>query len=344
MDDGGTKIEGRAIVVAPSPAPPAAGASPEITRLAEEAAELAQSADAASTRRTYGSAWRSFERWCDGHGQKAAPASAGAVALYLTSQAKRLRVSSLELHRAAIIAHHHARNLPAPDSAELRAVWKAIRKKYGRPPAKKRALLLSDLKRALAGLPDSLRGLRDRAMLLLLFASALRRGELAAIWLDTPLATEQLVRLRFVGEGLEILIARSKGDQMGLGAVVAVPFGRNAATCPVRALRAWLLATAIQEGAVFRAIDAAGELAGARICDRTVARVVKAAAARAGLPAEMFGAHSTRRGMITEAVRRGADKQKVQAHARHARWETTSGYVEEAERFGRDNAASKLGL
>ena len=63
----------------------------------------------------------------------------------------------------------------------FRDVWKGIRRAHGQPPVKKSALLTLLLRRALATLPETLPGVRDRALLLVGFAGALRRSELAAV-------------------------------------------------------------------------------------------------------------------------------------------------------------------
>jgi site-specific recombinase XerD len=188
-------------------------------------------------------------------------------------------------------------------------------------------------------MPTDLAGRRDRALILVGFASALRRSELAALSLDENAA----VRCELVHAGLRITIARSKGDQHGAGAEIAVPEGRNYLTCPAHNLRAWLTAAAIESGPIFRPVDRFGRLGDAAICDRTVARVVKDFARLAGLDARIYAAHSLRRGMITDAAAAGASPASIQAHARHARWDTTRGYIEDATRFS-DSAAGKLGL
>lgn len=330
-----------AVHESPPASPPCqASAGRDLRRLAAEALAYADASCAPATRRAYNSAWRAFTTWCATHGQAPLPAAPDAVALYLTDGAKRLKVSSLQLHKAAIDAVHRAADLAAPDSARLRNVWDGIRRDHSAPPVKKRALRAVDIRRAYNKIDISgPAGARDRALILVGFASALRRGELAALSLDE----NAVVRCSFVADGLEISIARSKGDQFGAGATVAIPHGKSNATCPVAALRAWLELAQISDGPVFRAVDRVGRVGRDAISDRTVARLVKLAAERAGLDPNLFAGHSLRRGMITEAVAGGASPEKIQAHARHARWDTTRGYIEAAERF-KDNAAGKLGL
>src|SRR5919198_2642475 len=130
---------------------------------------------------------------------------------------------------------------PAPPAtAEVRLVWQGIVRTHGSRPQRRAEPAVTETLRALvAGLDDGRKGHRDRALLLLGFAGFLRRSELVA--LDVGDVVE-------VPEGLEVLVRRSQTDQLGEGAVLPIPWGRHAATCPVRAWRAWLQASNIVGG------------------------------------------------------------------------------------------------
>lgn len=310
-------------------------------RLAEAASQFAEGARAENTRRAYAADWADFSAWCqDAGGVDALPAEPATVANYLTAKAGELRVSTLARRLAAIRDKHLEADLQVPESAELRRVWSGIRKTCGRPPTKKKALVREDLARVVAALPGSLTGIRDRAILLIGFAGALRRSELAAIELDGPQAGT--VRLVFVAEGVEVQLQRSKGDQEGKGQAVGVPY-TGTALCPVQALEAWLKASRIGSGPVFRRIDRWGRLGSSAISPATAAAVVKRSCSAVGLNPRVFAGHSLRRGFITTASRAGADPDRLRRHARHARIDTTLGYIEEAGRF-EESLAGKVGL
>jgi integrase len=68
------------------------------------------------------------------------------------------------------------------------------------------------------------------------------------------------------------------------------------------ALRAWLQAAGIEGGAIFRPIGKASKLRSGRLTDRSVANVVQAYAARAGLDATVFSGHSLRSGFLISAA------------------------------------------
>jgi site-specific recombinase XerD len=312
-----------------------------VEQLAHQAATYASGAMSANTARAYRSDFADFQAWCDQLGVSALPAAASTVALYLTARASSLTVATLGRRLAAIRTAHTLANLDVPAGGELKATWAGIRRAHGRPGAPKAALVMGDVREVIAATPDTLQGLRDRALLLIGFGGALRRSELASLELDARGAGP--VRVRFVDGGLEIHIDRSKGDQLGRGAVVAVPYGRNPDSCPVRALQAWLAAAGISAGPVFRAVNRWGHVSDRAITDQVVALVVKAAAARAGLDATVFAGHSLRSGCATSAAANGATAERLMGHLRHAKYETSAKYVRQVNRFA-NNVAAAAGI
>jgi site-specific recombinase XerD len=202
-------------------------------------------------------------------------------------------------------------------------VLSGIRRTIGAAPVRKRAAT-SDMVIAMSATGTSLRALRDRAIILLGFAGAFRRSELVALDVED---------LEEAPEGLLITIRRSKTDQEGIGRKVAIPRGEIA--CPVAALRAWLGASGITEGAVFRRVfnKRAQRVTDRRLAARNVATIVKAAAAKLGLEAEAFAGHSLRAGFVTSAVKRGANLIKITDVTGHRSLEMLKTYSRDAEAF-----------
>jgi integrase len=190
----------------------------------------------------------------------------------------------------------------------------------------------------------ALRARRDKAMLLLGFAAALRRSELAAV------RTEHLA---LSPDGLRLLIPRSKSDQEGAGQVVGVAYGTRPETCPVRALRSYLAAAgrALADqgrpsplsGPVFRSVDRWGRLGRSAITGRTVANVVKAHAAAAGLDPVLYAGHSLRAGFATSAARAGKSDRSIKKQTRHKTDAMLAEYVREGRLFD-ENASEGIGL
>jgi integrase len=111
--------------------------------------------------------------------------------------------------------------------------------------------------------------------------------------------------------------------------------------CAPQAAKAWIAAAAITTGPVFRPIAKGERIQAARLTDRSVAKIVKAHAERAGLDPASFSGHSLRSGFLTSAASRGASVFKMMDVSRHRSVDTLRGYVRDAELF-RDHAGMGL--
>ncbi len=140
-------------------------------------------------------------------------------------------------------------------------------------------------------------------------------------------------------DGYRVTIHRSKTDQEGQGAVIAIVRGNTA--CPIRAVKAWLAAAGIIEGPLFRPVAKGGRLAAQRLTGRAVCEIVQAYASRLGLDPAAFGAHSLRAGFLTSAARRGASVFKMRDVSRHRSMDVLQAYVRDADLF-RDHAGVGL--
>jgi site-specific recombinase XerD len=304
----------------PLPALPAALTAP--LRLA---ADFAKASKSPATQAAYGSDFRIFEAWCAVRGISALPATAAALCGFLADEAAAgRRASTLGRRLAAIRYFHRAAGHDTPTSDEkVKAVLSGIRRTIGAAPVRKRAAT-SDMVIAMCATGTSLRALRDRAIILLGFAGAFRRSELVALDIED---------LEETPEGLLITIRRSKTDQEGLGRKVAIPRGEIA--CPVAALRAWLEAAGITEGAVFRRVfnKRNQRVSATRLGACNVAAIVKAGASKLGLEAAAFAGHSLRAGFVTSAVKRGANLIKITDVTGHRSLEMLKTYSRDAEAF-----------
>ena len=297
----------------------------------EAAAAFARNEKAAATKAAYRSDFALFHAWCGQRGITALPATAEAVAAFLAHEADRGCAAATVTRRCAAIRYAHclAEFDPPTNSERVRATLRGIRRTVGTAPARKTPVL-ADTARAMAlSVPPGLKGLRDRALLLLGFAGAFRRSEL--IGLD-------VVDLAETEEGLRVTIRRSKTDQEGHGEVIAIIRGTGD-TCPVKAVKAWLAAGAITEGPIFRPVAKGGQLGTGRLSGKSVCTLVQAYATRLGLDAEAFGAHSLRSGFLTSAARRGASVFKMRDVSRHKSMDVLQAYVRDADLF-RDHAGA----
>ena len=181
---------------------------------------------------------------------------------------------------------------------------------------------------------DRLIACRDRALLLLGFAGAMRRSEL--VGLDVADVVE-------TADGLVVTIRRSKTDQEGQGRKIGIPYGSKLATCPVRSLRAWRARAKIKEGSLFRQVNRHGKVLEGRLGDRTVALVVKRAVAATGVDAASYAGHSLRAGLATAAAMAGVSERVIQGQTGHKSLPILRRYIREGSLF-RENAAAEVGL
>ena len=308
-----------------------------LASLGRQAQEFAAAAKATNTLRAYQADWRDFREWCEAHQFAALPALPQTVALYLTDRAATLKTSSLARRLTTINRAHQAAGQPSPatmQNAVVSEVWKGIKRKKGTAQHGKKPFLTPDLRRIIAELPQDLQGLRDRALLLAGFAGGFRRSELAALCVED---------LETTPDGLILRLGRSKTDQEGQGRPVALPYGSDPRTCPVRALRAWLQQAGITVGPLFRAVDRHGLASDKALHADSVAYLVKRAAGRAGLETMEYAGHSLRAGLATQAAMNGASELAIMKQTGHRSLATVRKYIREGSLF-RDNAATKLGL
>jgi site-specific recombinase XerD len=317
-----------ALVPIPSGSSLPAALAPDLTR----AAEWAREDKAAATRRAYRSDFQIFEAWCRGRGVSALPAAAETVAAFLAYDVKTgSRPSTLGRRVAAIRYAHKLAGQPVPtDDERVKATMRGIRRSLGTAPRKKAPATAERIVSMALAAGDDMKGLRDRALLLIGFAGAFRRSELVALDVE-DLEESEL--------GFKVTIRHSKTDQEGAGQTIAIV--RGSVACPVTALKAWLEVAGITTGPIFRSVKRGGMVAG-RLPAQSVADIVKAYAKRVGLDPALFAGHSMRSGFLTSAAKRGASIFKMMDQSRHKSVETLRGYVRDAEIFKEHAGAGLL--
>lgn len=300
------------------------GALTSVMEAEEAAAEFARASKADATVRAYRSDIAAFASWCTSNRRHTFPASAETVAAYFAAMARSgMKVSTISRRRAAIAYMHRIAEVESPTGSEaVKAVLAGIRRSLGTAPLRKAPATAEIIRALIDGMPDDVRGLRDKALLLLGFAGALRRSELVA--LDVGDIEEG-------PDGIFLKIRRSKTDQEGVGDFVSIPYGSRLR--PVRALKDWLEAAAIRQGPIFRRIANGGKfIAAERLTDRSVANILKAHAFSIGLDPAAFSGHSLRSGFVTSALKSGADVLRVMDVTRHRQIDTLKIYDVARER------------
>jgi integrase len=266
---------------------------------AERVAAALEAEIAASTRIVYASAWRRWESWCGARGFPSLPCRPEALAAYLAERAEDgLSYASIDLTCCAISYRHRQHGLIDPTTdPTLRRVRRGLRRLVGAAPRRQaHPLDVAELAQIVTAIdPGTPHGLRDRAIILLGYASAVRPSELAAFHLADIVARP---------DGLLITIRRSKTDQDGLGQMIGVVRGARPLTDPVSALRAWLNVRPRGDGPLFTRLDAHGTATFTPIGARTVSRMLQARGRAAGLGHLPITGHSLRAGHATRGCKR----------------------------------------
>jgi integrase len=286
------------------------------TGLTAEVARYLTGTLSAATRRAYEGDVHDLIRW-----GASVPCSPATLSQYAAERAKVHTPSTIARRVVGIGQAHSVRGFSDPSRSELvRAVLKGIRRQHGTAQRQARPFLVEHVLQALELAGDTPIDLRDRALLLLGFATAMRRSELVALNVED---------LAIVPQGMTVRIVRSKTDQEAVGRVVAVPRATGP-SCPVGAVLTWLQVAGIRNGAVFRNGVGAGS---GRLSAQSVSAVVKRHAARIGLEPSLYSAHSLRAGLVTSASRLGASVQCIQRQTGHRSESMVNRYVRDERLF-----------
>ena len=284
-----------------------------------------------NTRRAYRQDIRHFMRWGG-----LLPTTSDIIVRYLQEHAASLNPRTLIRRLTALKNWHTYQGFSDPTVHPLiRKTLTGIQHIHGKPKEKAAAITLEQLEQMATYLsqePEDLFDLRNNALLQVGFFGAFRRSELISI---------QWENITFVPEGMEILIPRSKTDQLGEGQTCAIPYGDDI-LCPVTALKTWCEKANIQSGFVFRSIDRYGNVNLASLSTQSVNLIIKTVAEKCYIPnAADFSSHSLRRGFATSASRKGAPFVSIMRQGRWRHEGTVLGYIEEGQRF-EENAASLM--
>jgi integrase len=340
---------------APSPRLPATSDSrlpAHLEQLAGRARDYVEAASSANTRRAYTSDWKHFSSWCRRQGFATLPPDPQTVGLYITALAsgtatgEKKSVSTIERRLSSLTWNYAQRGQPLDrKDRHIATVMAGIRNKHASPPRQKEAVLPEDLIAMLETLDrGTLRGLRDRAMLLLGFSGGLRRSEIVGLDVGRDQTEDGRGWIEILDKGMLVTLRGKTGWRE-----VEVGYGSSDTTCPVVALETWLKFARIAHGPLFRRVTGQGKAVGAdRLNDQEVARLVRRTALAAGVRGDlpegerrtMFAGHSLRAGLASSAE---VDERYVQKQLGHASAEMTRKYQRRRDRF-RVNLTKASGL
>jgi integrase len=250
----------RAIDAAPDAADAAARLPTHLRNLAETARDYAKASNSDNTRKAYGSDWRHSAGWARRHSLPALPPDPQILGLYIAACAsgamtgKPDSVATLE-RRISALRWNFAQRGEKFERADrhVATVLAGVRRTQGRPPEQKEAILPEDLRAMIATLDlRDLRGLRDRAILLIGFAGGLRRSEIVRLDRGARQTRDGTGWTDILDDGVLVTLRGKTGWRE-----VEIGRGSSDLSCPVVALEAWLKFARIANGPLFRRARAA---------------------------------------------------------------------------------------
>ena len=242
---------------------------------------------------------------------------------------------TLSLHLTALSHWHDYQQLPDPTQTPyIRKLLKGVKHTHGRPKRKAQALYPEHIQQMVAQLnqKDTLKSIRDNALIQVAYFGAFRRSELIAMRVED---------MKFNTKGLMILIPRSKSDQEGTGKVKALPYGKGD-ICPVTSIKKWLDAANLTEGHVFRSISRWGKMQSSSLHPDSINSILKKLASECSFDfIDELSSHSLRRGFATSAASAGAKFDSIKRQGGWSSDNTVKEYIDDSKIFD-ENAAISL--
>ncbi len=322
-----------------------------LDRLVDTARDYAKASTAENTNKAYAADWKHFTRWCRRKGAEPLPPSPEMIGLYLAdlaapaNKAPALSVSTIERRLSGLGWSYAQRGFTLDrKNRHIATVLAGIKRKHARPPVQKEAITPEDILAMVATLGFDLRGLRDRAILLIGYAGGLRRSEIVSLDVGKDDTPDSGGWIDIQKEGALLTLNAKTGWRE-----VEIGRGSSEQTCPVHALEQWLLYAKIDFGPIFTRTSRDGKRAlESRLNDKHVARLIKSCVLKAGVRSELpeedrlklFSGHSLRAGLASSAQ---VDERYVQKHLGHATAEMTRRYQRNRDRF-RVNLTKAAGL
>lgn len=325
--------------------------SGSLDRLVDTARDYARAAASDNTLKAYAKDWAHFGRWCRMKGVELLPPSPEMIGLYLADLASgsglspALSVSTIDRRLSGLAWNYAQRGFTLDrKNRHIATVLAGIKRRHARPPVQKEAILAEDILAMVATLPYDLRGLRDRAILLLGYAGGLRRSEIVSLDVHKDDTPESGGWLEVFDKGVLLTLNAKTGWRE-----VEIGRGSKEQACPVHAIEQWLDFANIDFGPVFVGTSRDGKKAlETRLNDKHVARLIKRTVLDAGIRADLpekerlalFSGHSLRAGLASSVE---VDERHVQKHLGHASAEMTRRYQRRRDRF-RVNLTKAAGL
>ena len=299
------------------------GMTTHLARLEDAAKVRLEAIFAPSTRRSYLSSLRQYERFCAETGLH--PHEVGSMIAFCEHLAAQGRkIATIERHLAALRMRYGV----ADD--RLRLYLRGLRRTLGSAQSQKAPLTPTQL--GLIKWDSGLKGVRDKALLLVGFFGAFRNSELVGLNIED---------VEFTPEGAILTLRKSKTDQEGRGREVAIGYAKRPELCPVRALKEYLAVRRQKGGEALFTRMRHYTLTKERLSAHAVALIVKDYADRIGLDPRQFSGLSLRAGFVTTAALMGATEDEIALQTGHKSPTAVWRYIRRSSPFER-NAMTRI--
>ncbi len=290
-------------------------------KILENTVQKIEGAYAPSTIRAYKSSFERFIQFCEVRRLTALPADPENVALYISKLTiSGLKSSSIRIIVAAISSIHKLNMLSDPTQhpvvkIELRRMHRTL----GRYSQQAFGITAPILEKMLGATANNLRGIRDRALLLLAYDSMCRRSELVSLRISDICINEVDDQCK-----MKIRLRKSKTDQEQHGRWI-FPSQRSQ-----EAIKLWIANAKLIEGFLFRGINNALDIT-LELKSNQINRVYKRLAKDAALPKEVIdhiSGHSMRVGAAQDLMKAGASMPTIMNRGRWSKTDTVMRYLE----------------
>lgn len=279
-----------------------------VNYLAAKIKNYAKHAFAKNTLINYKSDWKNFVTWANHHNINPKTIDTKILIAYITTLAENnYKASSIQRKISGITKYCETKNITTINlhDKDFKIVWQGIRRKLGLAKHGKDPILLKDLESIIQTIRATTpHNIRDKALLVFGWFSAMRRSEIVALTWDD---------ISFIKEGILITIRKSKTDKFSEGQKIAILKRKD--ICPIKILKEWKKIN--HYDAVFCSITKDHKITGKKLSGIDVARIVKKWAAKIDLDTTKVAGHSLRRGFVTTAVSYGIRNQIIMKTTRH---------------------------
>ncbi len=274
---------------------------------------------APATIRAYKANFERFITFCSNKNTTAIPANDADITSYIQHLIKEnLKSASIRIAIASISAIHRLNQFnDATTHPNVKLEMRRMHRILGRESKQATGINASLLKEMVKTTDNSLKGLRDKALLLTAYDSMCRRSELISLSIDDAIMDQE-------NQSIKIKLKRSKTDQDGLGRWLHLSKETQ------MAILKWIEASHIDDGKLFRGITR-GNNTSKSLSSAQINRIYKNAAINSSANrslVENISGHSMRIGAAQDMLMSGASLPMIMQRGRWSKVDTVMRYIE----------------